>query len=146
MVPQFLPCMAQVTGLQPHLLATPPPPQVLGIAQKLPQSMTLPQPSEIVPHWAPSSAQFFGEHGRLPQRFAPSPPQISGAVHAPQLTIPPQPSGNIPQLTFFDSHVAGVQPHRWGVPPPPQVRGAAHVPQLSIPPHESATIPQSAAS
>jgi hypothetical protein len=60
----------------------------------------------------------------------PPPPHVSGAVHAPQLSVFPQPSPCVPQLTPSEAHVAGVQmgaPQTLGVPPPPQVVLAGHV-------------------
>jgi hypothetical protein len=131
--PQFLPCIAQVVGLQPHLLATPPPPQALGAWQGLPQSTSLPQVSETVPHSAPRSAQVLAMHGLVPQRLGPSPPQIAGWVHDLQSIMPPQPSGKSPQFAFCASQVVGVQPQWFGLPPPPQVApGSRHWPQSSV--------------
>jgi hypothetical protein len=41
----------------------------------------------------------------------PPPPQVSGDVHEPQLSVPPQPSAIVPQLAPCAAHVVGVQPH-----------------------------------
>ncbi|HWE22876.1 MAG TPA: hypothetical protein VG496_02950, partial [Myxococcales bacterium] len=56
--PQFLPCAAQLVGVQPppHTLLLPPPPQVAGEAQD-PQLRVPPQPSGIDPQFLPSAAQ-----------------------------------------------------------------------------------------
>jgi len=52
MLPQFLPCAAQVVGVQPQTLAVPPPPQLLGLEQ-LPQLRLPPQPLEMEPQSLP---------------------------------------------------------------------------------------------
>jgi hypothetical protein len=144
-MPQFLPCIAQVTGLHPHLLSTPPPPHVFGVVHEPGHVMILPHPSETVPHSAPRSAHVFGMHGVEPQRFGPSPPQMSGIVQVLQSIMPPQPSGSMPQLAFSAAHVVGVQPHLFGVPPPPHVLPESrHAPQSIILPQPSETMPQSA--
>jgi hypothetical protein len=76
-----------------------------------------PQPSEIIPHWAPISEQVTGVQ---PHFFEmPPPPQVAGSWHMPQWIVPPQPSGAAPQLAPKSSHVMGRQP--WppsGNPPP----------------------------
>ena len=72
----------------------------------------------------------------------PPPPQVCGAVHVPHETLPPHPSGWVPQFCVPVHFAAGVQPHTLGVPPPPQVCGAVQLPQLSVPPHPSDMVPQ----
>jgi hypothetical protein len=37
----------------------------------------------------------------------PPPPQVWGAVHVPQLTVPPWPSGMVPQFALAAIHNAG---------------------------------------
>jgi hypothetical protein len=65
----------------------------------------------------------------------PPPPQVWGAVHDPQATVPPQPFGAVPQFCP-DEHacrsVSGVQPHTFAVLgiPPPQVSGGEQEPQV----------------
>jgi hypothetical protein len=55
-----------------------------------------PHPSEARPHVACCAAHVVGMH---PQTFGvPPPPQFSGLGHDPQLTVPPQPSGAVPQF------------------------------------------------
>jgi hypothetical protein len=79
----------------------------------------------------------------------PPPPQVCGAVHEPQLRVPPQPSPTVPQLAFICAHVLGVHggvPHWLSTPPPPQNCGAVHEPQLRVPPQPSPTVPQFALS
>jgi len=45
-----------------------------------------------------------------PQTFAtPPPPQVCGAVQTPQVSVPPQPSGIVPQFFPWAAHVVGVQ-------------------------------------
>ena len=58
-----------------------------------PQSSVFPHPSLSVPQDEPHTA------GVQPQTFASGPPpQVSGAVHVPQLSVPPQLSDKEPQL------------------------------------------------
>src|SRR6059036_3379185 len=48
--------------------------------------------------------------GPAPQTFAtPAPPQVCGAVQAPQVSVPPQPSEIEPQFFPCAAHVVGVQ-------------------------------------
>jgi hypothetical protein len=65
-------------------------------------------------------------------------------VHVPQLTVPPQPLGTVPQVKPAGQALRGVQPHWLGLlgVPPPHVCGAVHVPQLTVPPQPSGTVPQ----
>src|SRR5437016_180173 len=45
-----------------------------------------------------------------PQTFAtPPPPQVCGAVQTPQVSVPPQPSGMVPQFFPWAAQVVGVQ-------------------------------------
>src|SRR5262245_66444055 len=71
----------------------------------------------------------------------PPPPQVWGAVHTPQVSVPPQPLEIVPQVAPCAAHVVGVQPQTLGTPPPPQVCGAVQVPQVSVPPHPLGTVP-----
>jgi len=98
----------------------------------------------MVPIWA----QVFGVHGGVPQTLGiPPPPQVSGAVHVPQLSELPQPSPWVPQFTASSAHVFGTQldatPHLLGAPPPPHVPASPQLPQLSWPPQPSPAGPQS---
>jgi hypothetical protein len=52
MLPQFLPCAAQVVGVQPQTLGVPPPPQV-WLPVQVPQLSMPPQPSEMLPQFLP---------------------------------------------------------------------------------------------
>ena len=73
-VPQFDPPGHMPVGVHPHLLATPPPPQVLGAMQAGPQKMMLPQPSGTVPQSDPAGHIPVGLH---PHMFGvPPPPQV----------------------------------------------------------------------
>jgi hypothetical protein len=49
------------------------------------------------------------------------PLQATPPGHEPQLTMPPQPSGTVPQLSPAGQLVIGVQPQTFAVPPPPHV-------------------------
>lgn len=78
-----------------------------------------------------------------PHSFAvPPPPQVSGAVQSPQLSVPPQPSEMVPQFFPAGHAVSGVQPQTPAVPPPPQVFGAVQVPQFTRTPQSSVNVPQ----
>jgi hypothetical protein len=82
--------------------------------------------------------------GVHPHTFAvPAPSHEFGAVHEPQSSVPPQPSGMLPQFLPCATHVVGVHPHLLAVPPPPHVWGAVHPGQSSVPPHPSDFFPQS---
>src|SRR5947199_2386647 len=83
--------------------------------------------------------------GATPQTFATPPPaQVCGAVQAPQVSVPPQPSAIVPQFFPWAAHVVAVQPppQTFATPPPPQVCGAVPEPQVRVPPPPSAITPQ----
>jgi hypothetical protein len=63
-----------------------------------------------------------------------------GNAHVPQLSVPPHPSGTVPQ--FLDPHVCGVHAQTFGTLPAPHVSKPVHVPQFRVPPHPSGTVPQ----
>ena len=67
---------------------------------------------------------------------------VLGALHAPQLRLPPQPFEIVPQFLPCAAHVVGVQPHTFVVPPPPQVLGLVQLPQLRLPPQPFEIVPQ----
>src|SRR5262245_26149654 len=72
---------------------------------------------------------------------------MAGAAHALQSSMPPQPSGTMPQLALLAAHVVGVHPHWFALPPPPHVLpGSRHSPQSIILPQPSDTMPHSAPS
>jgi hypothetical protein len=73
--PQLTPSSAHVFGVQPHLLATPPPPQVFGSVH-VPQSSALLQPSLRKPHSAPRLVHVCGVHVPVPHLLTPPPPQV----------------------------------------------------------------------
>ena len=82
MVPQFLPCAAQVVGVQPQTFKGPPPPHEFGRVQE-PHCSVPPQPSSTAPQFLPSDAQV-----ALVQPHtlgAPPPAQVFGAAQVPQL-------------------------------------------------------------
>ncbi len=69
--------------------------------------------------------------------------QVSPARQLPQLTVPPQVSGMVPQLSLPGHAVRGVQPQTFWVLPPPHVSGAVQAgPQFSVVPSHAATVPQ----
>src|SRR5262249_60361435 len=77
--------------------------------------------------------------GATPQTFAtPAPPQVAGAVQTPQVRVPPQPSGTVPQFLPRAAQVVGVQmPQTFAV----QTFGAVQTPQVSVPPQPSEMVP-----
>src|SRR2546425_12431207 len=70
-------------------------------------------------------------------------PQVCGAVQAPQVSVPPQPSGIVPQFVPCAAQVVGVQalgggapsPQMFAMPPLPQSCGAVQAPPRTAPPH-----------
>src|SRR5207342_1439936 len=70
------------------------------------------------------------------------PPQVCGLVQLPQLNIPPQPLGMLPQFFPKAAHVVGAQPQTFAVPAPPQVCGLVQTPQLSVLVQPSEMVPQ----
>ena len=89
--------------------------------------------------------------GGSPHLLNPPPPHVSGAVHVPHWSSPPQLSAAGPQSYPSAVHVVGVQaappsgpavnePHLLN-PPPPHVSGAVHVPQSRTPPQPSPFLP-----
>ncbi len=65
--------------------------------------------------------------------------QVWPAPHVPQLSVPPQPSGALPQLKPSEEHVAGVQVVQTLLT---QVCDPVQAPQLSVPPQPSEALPQ----
>src|SRR5450432_1202376 len=113
----------------------------------LPQSSTLPQPSDSGPHSAPTPEHVLATHGVAPQRLAPAPPHTSVPVQLLQSSVPAHPSGSIPQLAFCATQVVLAQPHLLGTPLPAQdVVAVVQAPQSRVPPHPSETLPHSAPS
>src|SRR5262249_34039569 len=75
----------------------------------------------------------------------PPPPQVCGAVQTPQVSVPPQPSGIVPQFFPCAAHVVGVHaapPQTFATPPPPHGWGAVQAPHLGVPPQPFAMLPQ----
>ncbi len=67
-------------------------------------------------------------------------------MHAPQSSVPPQPSSTTPHEAPRAWQVARVQPHWWATPPPPQVLGSAQDPQSRTSLQPSETLPHEAPS
>ena len=83
--------------------------------------------------------------GLQPQTLGVLAPQVWPEGHdGPQLTVPPQVSLIIPQLSVEGQPVSLVHPQTFGTPgfPAPQVWPAAHVPQWIVPPQPSGMVPQ----
>ena len=128
--PQFAPAAVQLRGMHapvpPHWPKVPPPPQVCGVGQPPTglQSSRPPQPSAITPHPMFAEAQVRGTQPAVPPHLlgAPPPPQVCGAVQAPQFSSPPQPSPAGPQSKASCPQVLGTQvpsPAPAPAPPPP---------------------------
>src|SRR5439155_25838849 len=88
------------------------------------------------------SSAVAGAGAPTPQTLAtPPPPQICGAVQTPQVSVPPHPSGIVPQFNPFAAQVVGVHtPQMFATPPPPQVCGAVQTALERVPPHPSGTV------
>jgi hypothetical protein len=139
-VPHLLP---HVFGVQPHLFAVPPPPQVIGAVQ-VPQLTEPPHPSGRVPHSAPALEHDGFGHPHLPG--SPPPPQEAGAWHPPHSISSEQPSDTWPHAPGKSAQVLivhGCEPHKFG-PPPPHAVPPTHLPHDSTPPHPSGTLPHCA--
>jgi hypothetical protein len=106
----------------PHLLPTPPDPHESGThaGWQVPLLVALhvspevqvqlrvaPHPLGIVPQLSPvfPAGQVLVVHPHW--LAAPPPPQVCGAVHVPQFTVPPCPSGMLPQFALAAMHSAG---------------------------------------
>ena len=141
-VPQLAPRAAQVSGTQPHTLGAPAPPHVWGVVHvPLPHVTTVPHALVSVPQ--SSGAGQDVKSGVQPHTLAVTPPpHVLGAVHAaPQLAVPPHPSGTNPQFAPT-GHAPVVQPHTFGVPLPPHVSEPMHTWHAAPPvPHASCTAP-----
>ena len=92
------------------------------------------------------AAHVLGVHADTPHLYAtPPPPHVVPAGHGAQFTVPPQPSGTVPQSAPCWAHVRAVQlgpPHWPSTPPPPHVWPFGHVPQFGVvPPQPSLWTP-----
>lgn len=120
--------------------------QVSPVVQGLPSSHVAPvarQLPSLVQH-PPSGQGLVPEQGTQtlsPEQIGVVPPHVP-----PQLTVPPQMLGIVPQFASA-GHVLSVQPQTFGLPglPPPHVSGAVQVPEphRACPPHPSSIVPQS---
>jgi hypothetical protein len=110
---------------------------------QIPQLWTLPQLSVALPQTRSAVPHGSGSVGVQPHLYAtPPPPHVFTPVHVPQLSVPPQPSGGLPQFAPSDVHVDGVHPHTFGTPPPPHVCGAVHPPHVCVTLQLSTIVPQ----
>jgi hypothetical protein len=101
-----------------------------------PQFTVPPQPSEKLPQEpAGKSLHCIGVQQAAVWRS-----QVDPVAQEPQLIVPPQLLGNVPQVAPRSPQVAGWQPHWFGVPPPPHESGRVH-PQTSVPPHPLSMLP-----
>jgi hypothetical protein len=149
--PQFLPEQATAIerGVHPQTLGIPglPPPHVWPDGQLPliePQvNVPLPQPLSIVPQFFPAGHAVSGVQLLAHVPFAQTIPLGQPPPIPPQLTIPPQPSGTVPQLRAPQAAAAvrGVHPQTLGVEgaPPPHVCGDVQVPQSMVPLQPSET-------
>ena len=143
MVPQPAPTALQVLGVQPHLLAKPPPPQVAGATQ-VPQWSVALHPSGVSPQVSPRAAQVVGTQTPVPHWLGACAPQLWVPPQLPHDSVSPQPSGIDPQFAPCVVHVVAWHPHLLAVPAPPQVFGAGQAPQSRVPPQPSLAEPHSA--
>src|SRR5688500_13575902 len=125
-VPQFLPCSAQLVGLQQA------PWWHISWSAQSPQRSVPPQPSLIWPQVMPFSAQLVGTQ-LVHTLFR----HVSPAAHTPQFTASPEQACEIePQFLPCATHSAGggVGTHLpcWQMLPALQVPPAP--PQVSVPP------------
>jgi len=120
--------------VQPHLLATPAPPQVWPATVQLPQSSVALHPLETVPQFKlPSDTHVFAVQEPVAHWFGvlPPPPHVWPAtVQLPQSRVPPQASGAVPQARPRPLHVFAAHPH-WFAVVSPQVLPAGHMPQFT---------------
>src|SRR5256885_2130295 len=98
-------------------------PQMSGAVQEPQFGVRPPQPSPTWPQFTPSCAQVFGAHveppsgAPRPHLLEPAPPQNSGDVQTPQLSVLPHPSPCVPQVAASDAHVAGTHAEPPSAPP-----------------------------
>jgi hypothetical protein len=97
------------------------------------------------PQSFPCAAQVVGVQGAAAQVFEAV--QTFPLPQVPQSSVPPQPSGIVPQVLLSYAQVVRVQPaagvpHTFAVPPPPQVWPWGQLPQSSFAPQPSSTWPQ----
>jgi hypothetical protein len=100
--PQFLPCAAQVVGVQDVqtlLLQVCPVPQV-------PHASVPPHPSLRDPQFLPCAAQVVGVHDVQTLLV-----QVCPVPQVPHVSVPPQPFGVLPQLNPCAAQLVGVHPH-----------------------------------
>ncbi len=96
-------------------------------------------PSLMVPHAAPWAEQVVCVvQVPFPHTLAPPAPHVSPVPHVPHVSVPPHPSGMVPQFLPAAVHVVGVH----AFPPSPVVSELLVVP---VTPHAAAT-PTTAAS
>ena len=113
-----------------------PPSSHINIGGQVPQSRGSPQGFGTVPQFCPN-----GHDGGVQPIVVVVVDSVVVVVgHNPQSSMPPQPSGIIPQSAA--PQVVAVQPHWLVTPPPPQVCGAVQVPQSRVPPQPSEAVPQ----
>jgi hypothetical protein len=116
-------------GVQPHTLGTPglPPPQVCPVGQLpliVPQvNIAVLHPLSTVPQFLPVGHAVAGLHVEAHVPLEHTMPLGQAPAMLPQLTLPLQPSGIVPQLRVPQTAAAvfGVHPHTLateGVPPP----------------------------
>jgi hypothetical protein len=108
---------------------------------QVPQFIGSPQSLFTVPQFLPKLEQVCV--GLQPHTLGmPLPPHESGKAQLPQLSVPPQPFGMVPQSLPCAAQVVGVQPQTLAVPPPPQLCGERQLPQLSVLPQPFEMVPQ----
>ena len=127
MLPQFLPCAAQVVGSHAQTLGAPPAPHFFPEGQ-LPQGSVPPHSSGMLPQSLPWAAQLVGRHPHLLGWLFT--PQALGEAQVPQSRVLPQPSPIRPHSAPAAAQVDGVQvptPQTLG-PPAPQFSPVGQLP------------------
>jgi hypothetical protein len=64
-------------------------------------------------HWLMLPGHTTAPPGQPQTLGVPPPPHVVGGVHVPQLSVPPQPSGIVPQFLPCAAQVVGVQQDGW---------------------------------
>jgi hypothetical protein len=80
-------------------------------SEHVPHEISCPQLFTCVPHTCPALLHARPLSVQPHWSGTPPPPHVSGDVHVPQLSVPPQPSEKSPQFAPSAWHVVGVQPH-----------------------------------
>ncbi len=118
-------------------------PQPLPPSRRLTQRQPVPPQPVAPPQIPPALGQVLAAAWQVPFSS-----QTEPLAQAPQFTLPPQPSGAVPQFCPAGQAVRGVQPQTLAPPPPPQVWEPVqldvwlHVPPTQLAGVQASTAPQ----